>query len=385
MSIVEAVCYFNPDQYPPVINSTRLLVKAGFELSLLCRGTGPEWGVDYPAGSHIQRLKTPNRSSWGEYIGFIKQVIRLSHPQATVFIGHDMHGLFPAWLLAKRHRRPLFYHCHDFAENSQTLALGGRLVKAIERQIARSAHLVIVPDVIRGQTVTKHLRLLNFPLVAANAPLAPFTGSGQILYQALAQRGKFFDHIVFRQGRIGPGHAIEPTIRSIPQWLSPKWGFVVMGMGDENYIAHIQKLAGEQNVAEQFAVLPPVSYDQVSQFTIGATIGHALYEPTDVNNLHSTTSSNKTMEYMAAGLPLLVSSRPGQTALINTHQCGLTANETDPNSIAHAINTLLSQPQLLHQQGLAAREAFCNTFSYEKQFIPVIEAIQQLQGSNDAN
>jgi len=49
----------------------------------------------------------------------------------------DYQALRGARLLAARYRRPLVYHCHDFADGSCPLHAGGRLVKAFEQAMAR--------------------------------------------------------------------------------------------------------------------------------------------------------------------------------------------------------------------------------------------------------
>src|SRR5205085_1443708 len=139
------------------------------------------------------------------------------------------------------------------------------------------------------------------------------------------------------------GHAIESTLQSIAHWASRNWGFVVMGYGDQSYLDKLSGLAHSLGIKHQFVVLPPVGYDQVAQFTPGADVGHALYEPVHVNNLYIATASNKIMEYMADGLPLLVSDTPSLKSIVNKYQCGLTADEKSPESIAAAVNTLLGE------------------------------------------
>jgi glycosyltransferase involved in cell wall biosynthesis len=137
-------------------------------------------------------------------------------------------------------------------------------------------------------------------------------------------------------------------------------------------------LAEELSVSQQFAVLPLVSYDKLPLYTPGAHAGHALYEPIHINNVHITTASNKLMEYMAAGLPLLVSDRPSLRALVERHECGLTADESSPESIAAAVNALLGDPDLARRLGAAGARAFEEEFNYGRQFAPVLEVIRSL-------
>lgn len=374
---VQAIFYSNPDGYPPIINSGRVLAAAGHQVDILCRATNTPPNVKYPPRVTVRRLSIDADNTWRAYLDFTFQTLRRADTTATVFIGHDMHGFLIARVLATRFHRPLVYHCHDFAERGAGIALGGRLVKAFEERFARTSDLVIVPDAERAQVVATALRLHHLPLVVANAPLQPPTASVH-LQESLAKQGVSFSRIVFRQGRIGPGHAIEATVRSLPFWQDPSWGFVVMGLAADDYVGYLRNLAEQWQVTDRFVILPPVAYDEVACYTTGASVGHALYDPFHVNNRFITTASNKTMEYMAAGLPVLASDRPGLRALVERYECGLTADESDPVSIAAAVNTLLDDPERARKMGANAARAFEEEFRYDKQFAPVLTAIKEM-------
>lgn len=374
---IEAIFYANPDGYPPIINSARVLAAAGHQVDILCRLGDTPSNVAYPPTVSIRRLAVDARHTMRAYLSFVRTTWRLADSSAAVFVGHNMHGFLVARLLAARFCRPLVYHCHDFAEGGVGLALGGRLVRVFEKRFARTADVVIVPDAERAQVVAGALHLSRPPLVVANAPLRCAPASTR-LRQWLAERGFSFARIVFRQGRIGPGHAIAATVRSLPLWDDPTWGFVVMGLADGDYVQHLNNLARQQRAAERFVILPPVGYDEVAQFTSGATVGHALYEPINVNNRYITTASNKIMEYMASALPLLVSDQPGLRALVERYDCGLAADESDPASIAAAVNALLGDPARARQMGANAVRAFEEEFRYDRQFEPVLAALQEL-------
>lgn len=375
---VQAIFYANPDGYPPIINGARLLAASGHRVDLLCRVDEDTTRAYYPPAVSVRRLQVEAPRTWQSFFSFVWQALRLADIGTTVFIGHDMHGLLVARLLAARRRRPLIYHCHDFVEDGAALNRGGRLVKAFEARFARTADLVIVPDAERAQVVARALGLRRPPLVVGNAPLQRAEPSTR-LQEVLAERGIHFSRILFRQGRIGSGHAIEATIRSMPLWREASWGFVIIGRQDEAYNETLRELARRNGVAERFVILPTVrSYDEVALYTAGADIGNALYEPTNVNNVYMTTASNKTMEYMAAGLPLLVSDRPGFRALVERYACGLIADESDPASIAAAVNALLGDPERARQMGSHAAQAFEQEFRYDRQFAPVLEELCRL-------
>lgn len=381
--MIQQIVYNDPDLYPPIINATRLLAKAGWKVEILCRGGGGQWSVEYPNGVEVDRAREGSGSSLRDYVSFLLFTLRKADRRASIFVGHDMHGLLPAKLLSKLHRRPLVYHCHDFAEGSRTIPMGSRVVRAVERLIARSADAVIVPDAERAKVVERELRLKTAPLVIANSPPLHSPSSGAALRQAVTSEGRSYSKILFRQGRIGAGHAIEATIRSIPAWAGKEWGFVLMGIADSSYVDRLNRLAQTLEVKERILILPPIGYDRVAQFTPGADAGHALYDPININHTHFLTASNKIMEYMAAGLPLLVPDLPTLSRFVGDRGCGVTADETSPDSIAGAVNSLLGDPDRAGRMGAAARRAFEQEFCYERQFAAALEAYETLSKSND--
>ena len=376
MKYVQAILYANPDYYPPIINGIRCMDNANLRVDLLSHMFGKQWGITYPPAVTIRRIPSQG-GSWRAYSAFVRTVLRTADPNANVFMGHDMHGLLPARLLASRFRRPLIYHCHDFANDAKHLALGGRIVHWFERCFAHTSDLVIVPDADRSIIVAKELKLRRPPLIVANAPLTSPQADGGTLLNALRERGFSYDKVLFRQGFVGNGHALETTLRSMLHWDSARWGFVVMGSSEPEYLVQLQQLAKELGIPDRFVYLPPVSYDNVSHFTTGADAGHALYEPVNINHQFAGTASNKILEYMAAGLPIITSDQPDMCRIIETHRCGISAKVASPMSIANAVNKIFGNDSMASQLGRSGRHAFETVFNYRQQYAPVIEWINQ--------
>lgn len=375
---IQAFFYNDPDTYPPIVNAIRVLAEAGFKIDLLGRETGRKWGVIYPESVRIVRVDSKSSGSWREFFGYLRQCYAAVQPDLGFLWGHDMHGLLAARLAGWRYHRPVVYQCHEYLSRSEWLPFGSRMTRVFEQRFARTSALVVAPDRDRATAMHRELALANMPLVAANAPRWTPRRTSDRLRTTLLQAGKVWEKIVFRQGRIGPGHAIENTVRSIPKWQNPKWGFAVMGVVDEPFRAQLLALARSLGVAQQFHILPPVGYDQVADFTAGADVGHGFYEPINFTNTHYTTSSNKLMEYMAAGLPLLVSNTDRLRELVAQCRCGVTADEGVPDAIAHSVNQLLATESIYRHAGEAGRRAFDECYCFDRQFAPVVEQMRRL-------
>lgn len=75
--------------------------------------------------------------------------------------------------------------------------------------------------------------------------------------------------------------------------------------------------------------------------------------------------SNKLFEYMASGLPVIVSDTPGWRWLTDELRCGLAVDPLDPGSIAAAIEYLLSHPDEAEEMGRRGRQAVQDRFNWE--------------------
>jgi glycosyltransferase involved in cell wall biosynthesis len=378
MPLIQAVFYANPDRYPPIVNSARLLANAGFEMDLFCLATRESWNVSYPEPVRIHRIDLRSKNSKLRFLEFVARVLRRAVARPDIVLGEDMHGLLPARLLASIHGRPLVYRSHDLFDERAPSPAGVRAIDAFQKRLARTASLIVVADADRAQLMKQRLRLRAEPIVVANSPLRGRISSGDRLRRELRERGFGFEKIVLRQSNIGPSHAIEATIQSLPLWKNPSWGFVVMGPASDEYVMTIKTLARQLGVLDRFAVLPAVGYDQVAEFTPGANLGHSLYASVEPNNEFNATASNKLFEYMAAGVPLLASDRPALRRLVEAHRCGVVADESSPERIAQAVNSVLGFDEHERELGAAGRRAFEGAFCYELQFAPVLDQIRRL-------
>jgi hypothetical protein len=97
-----------------------------------------------------------------------------------------MHGFLVARLLGWRYRRPVVYHCHDYAEPAGGLRFGSRVGSRFEHRFARSADLVIVPDVERGEVMARNLGPARPPMIVAKAPAARPSADGSRHREAAA-------------------------------------------------------------------------------------------------------------------------------------------------------------------------------------------------------
>ena len=143
---------------PPVVNGARLLAGAGYRLEFLIRLSGNSQHVAYPENVRVEGVDGQGRKSQSEYIRFVQKAFQFGSPTTSVFWAHDMHGFLPAFLLARRYKRPLIYQIHELTTSNDALAIGGKLVFQFQRFFGRHADIVIVPDAGRANIIHSQLR-----------------------------------------------------------------------------------------------------------------------------------------------------------------------------------------------------------------------------------
>jgi glycosyltransferase involved in cell wall biosynthesis len=88
----------------------------------------------------------------------------------------------------------------------------------------------------------------------------------------------------------------------------------------------------------------------------------------------------KMFEYMAAGIPVIISDFPAWREFVETAQCGLLVDPLDPRDIAKAIEYILSHPVEAAAMGRNARKAMQTEFNWsheEKTLLGLYERLSE--------
>ncbi|HFB99935.1 MAG TPA: glycosyltransferase, partial [Phaeodactylibacter sp.] len=88
--------------------------------------------------------------------------------------------------------------------------------------------------------------------------------------------------------------------------------------------------------------------------------------------------SVKMFEYMAAGIPSIISDFPMWREIIEETNCGICVNPEDPKAISKAINYLLENDDIAKQMGENGRRAVEEKYNWATQEKKLIHLYQQI-------
>jgi hypothetical protein len=89
----------------------------------------------------------------------------------------------------------------------------------------------------------------------------------------------------------------------------------------------------------------------------------------------------KVLEYMAAGLPVVIStSLKVGTRIVREARCGLVVSHDDPQGLADAMRTLLENPEAAWEMGQRGYEAVNRLYSWAPEASRLISAYEEYVG-----
>ncbi len=145
-------------------------------------------------------------------------------------------------------------------------------------------------------------------------------------------------------------------------------------IGASGYVAQLRRKAESLGLAGRVEFLKPVSRQDLFASTMRSDIGLALIpaRSSDLNFEAMTGASNKVFDYLACGLPVIVSDLPEWREMFVVPGYGLLACDPgDPESLAAAIRWFVENPAQMRSLGNAGRRRILEEWNYDNLFQPV--------------
>lgn len=371
--------YPNADYYPPTINGLREMAERGLAVDVLCCEDWPASGVTYPDAVTVTRIKGKRDSGWTGPLFFLRFLIRAfwmaTMRRPKVIYGCNLQGIVAAGLIGEALSIPYVHHCYDLYLLEEGMGAFDRKLKPLEKLFSKRALSLVFPSESKAQLFFETSGIARGHVIVANSPARQPDRRTDLLRTAIRNQGGDPKQIVLYQGSIGPGCGIDTLIRSIPFWPEGTSLALLGIVRPREFMDELLALAESLGVAGQVFYLGLVNYDELLDYTRSADLG--IFLPTKVHSNYQTsgTAVNKVMEYMACGIPSLVTQCPPLTALMAETGAGVAVDASDPEAIGLAAAQMLTDRSKWEQYSRSARKAHLEKYHFEFQYKTVVETL----------
>jgi glycosyltransferase involved in cell wall biosynthesis len=148
--------------------------------------------------------------------------------------------------------------------------------------------------------------------------------------------------------------------------------------GSSGHVAELQRRARELGIHDRVEFLGAIPQRaDLLETALKSDIGLALMltATLDHNCETMTGASNKAFDYMACGLPFVVSNLADWREMFVDSGYALSCDPEDPESIAAAVGLFVEDTVLMRAMGESGRQKILADWNYEKAFRPALDLI----------
>ncbi len=388
------VQFTNPGAYPPIEHAAELFSKAGWSVRLL--GVSVK-GVDAlrmaePLHQRTLLFGRPRSGLLGKlhYLAFLGFAVAMALRWRAdcLYVSDALVSPVGLLLAIIRPRVLIVYHEHDSPERPASGRLFSSLVYWARNRLARRADLVVAPNRHRGVALLAENGIASDRLfVAFNCPSLAEIRSAPVPRLPIGASAPLW---ILYHGSIVPDR-LPPAVVEALALLPREFCLRVIGYepaGARGYVdalkAHSQVLGLGDRI--EFVGTVPSRSDLLG-FADVSHVGLALMPmaPGDINMEHMTGASNKAFDYLARGLPLIVSDRPDWVSMFVNQGVAQACDPRSPKSIAAAVNHFLRSPDQHYQSAQTGIGLIRDQWNYEHQFAPVLTHLEALLHQKSAS
>jgi glycosyltransferase involved in cell wall biosynthesis len=365
------VQYTDPGNYPPLQHSARLLADAGWSVKLLGVKTGGA-NLDFPVHARIELKRagavSPGTLQKASYLMYAARVLGQVIRWKPAWVYASDLWSCPIALNALRFGCRVVYHEHD--EPPRTGSIFVRACLRARRRLTRRAAACVIPNEQRRvRFMEEHpeantIQVWNCPLLAEVPPA-----------RAPARESKPF--LLYYHGSIG-APLVPATLLGALRALPGDVRLRLVGyetIGSHGYIDALRLQARNLGIEQRIDWKGSLHRSQLWPAMRDADVGVSLVpmKPSEPNLDALAGASNKTFDYLAAGLALLITDRPDWTEIFG--QYGAACDPDSVESIAAAIMKLYTDRAATRAIGQAGRDRILEEWHYARQFQQVRELL----------
>lgn len=327
----------------------RALLDAGYAVTVICPKHDPQEpdvhdldGVrvrSYPATGETSGLASyarefaicwlcTARTSWRSWRDEGFDVIQACNPPDTYWL------LGLLWKLAGKR---FVYDQHDLGPEVYEARFGKRGVLHRILLLLEAATYRTADHVISTNPAYQEIARDRGHVTAERSSVVMSTPEASLVRgQVLPQLRRGRQHLVCYVGIMGPQDGVDRLIDAIDHYVNVlgrrDCHFALLGYGDSLHA--LQRRATELGLDEHLTFTGRVGHEELGRWLSTASVG---VTPDPVNEFNHRSTMNKTLEYMAHGVPVVA------TDLRETRRCAGAAAVYAPDGAPEQLSTLLAE------------------------------------------
>jgi glycosyltransferase involved in cell wall biosynthesis len=368
------VQYTHPAGFPPIERAARILQSNGWGVRLIGAGG---IGTDALAAEARRTLDVRLASRSGRGV-----VQKLQYARFLLLCAWHVFAWRPDWvyvsdsfatpigMLAHLTGLRVVYHEHD-RPTDESPSRFVRMILGTRRALLMRAGILITPNEERSVALSSEaegqpvLTIWNCPsLTEVKAPgKRSANGALKLVYH----------------GSIVPGRPPLALLEAMARAAGPVELHVAgyETLGSRGYVNEILRRANECGVGDRVNVSLALPRDELLERASRCDLGLSLM-PTrnvNVNESRMAGASNKAFEYLACGIPLIVSDLNDWRRLFVDGGVAWACDPADVASIVQVLDRALKDREKVIRMGERGRELVLREWNYETQFAPVLSAM----------
>jgi glycosyltransferase involved in cell wall biosynthesis len=375
----------DPHIYPPTINAANFMAEKGYQVYL--------YGIEYKSTKDKVKLNPKIKLKYfGQHqvgirnvLQFFSIIIKFSFESIIHnfkwIISYDPFSVIPAYTASKLINTKWNYHQHDFWE--KPFGVFQTVLYKLEYLLGSKANLVSFPQQHRAKIFMERSKMKYFPPLIYNGPRLSWINNAFIeIHPTLKELKLRFDFIIIYQGGLSKYFCIDNLIKSIPL-SNHQFCLVLLGKELENGIkSELTNLAKSLGVVERVVFWKDyVPYDELPNITSYCDIGIAKLTHTQmdapINDQFIAGASNKLIEYLACGLPIITSDTEDNKSFFSMDKIGILCNPSESQNIANSIDQLLGSNELRLTMSKHNKRQFVLKYNFDQQFEKVYMVIDK--------
>jgi glycosyltransferase involved in cell wall biosynthesis len=255
-----------------------------------------------------------------------------------------------------------------------------RRVLAYRQKLGREAEMCVVPQQSRFQKFLQSTNRTKPTYCVWNCP-----SRDEIIELSPEQNRQHFDKkrqlILYYHGSITPDRIPGQIIVAVTR-LKDAIRLRLVGyetVGSVGYLRELTAIAANSGASGAVEVLGTIPFrSDLLRNASTAHVGIVLMpkQSRDINMEHMVGASNKAFDYMACGLPLLVTNSPDWLDNFVRPGYARACDPTDPDSIETELRWYLEHPAERRAMGELAREKIRHAWNYDTVFAGVLAQIE---------